>query len=180
MTFYVFTTWLKILASKNHRHSVNNPYSQFRDGWSVEEVLKAPKITNELTKFMCSPTSVGYPIRQGLRNLLIPYLYRMVVLAPSLPPRNLSTSTVLRTKPSRLSLSLWELITLQPSKPSVLWMSLATTWPNDAPTTSSQRLDSVLARAVTKLALLSSTIASPLTRSGFSPSSGFYSLTLVA
>ncbi|KAF4605632.1 hypothetical protein EYR40_004419 [Pleurotus pulmonarius] len=47
------------IASKNHKHSVNNPYSQFRDGWSVEEVLKAPKITNELTKFMCSPTSDG-------------------------------------------------------------------------------------------------------------------------
>ncbi|KAJ7903657.1 sterol carrier protein 2 [Mycena olivaceomarginata] len=45
------------IASKNHNHSVNNPYSQFRDGWSVEQVLNAPKITNELTKFMCSPTS---------------------------------------------------------------------------------------------------------------------------
>ncbi|KAJ7178586.1 sterol carrier protein 2 [Mycena crocata] len=47
------------IASKNHKHSVNNPYSQFRDGWSVEQVLKAPKITNQLTKFMCSPTSDG-------------------------------------------------------------------------------------------------------------------------
>ncbi|KAJ7052604.1 sterol carrier protein 2 [Mycena amicta] len=47
------------IASKNHKHSVNNPYSQFRDGWSVEQVLKSPKITNELTKFMCSPTSDG-------------------------------------------------------------------------------------------------------------------------
>ncbi|THH09420.1 hypothetical protein EW145_g2031 [Phellinidium pouzarii] len=47
------------IASKNHRHSENNPYSQFRDGWSVEDVLKAPKITNQLTKFMCSPTSDG-------------------------------------------------------------------------------------------------------------------------
>lgn len=46
-------------ASKNHKHSVNNPYSQFRDGWSVEQVMKAPMITNTLTKFMCSPTSVG-------------------------------------------------------------------------------------------------------------------------
>jgi sterol carrier protein 2 len=46
------------VASKNHRHSVNNPYSQFRNGWSVEQVLNAPKITNQLTKFMCSPTSV--------------------------------------------------------------------------------------------------------------------------
>ncbi|KAF5382790.1 hypothetical protein D9757_007285 [Collybiopsis confluens] len=47
------------IASKNHKHSLNNPYSQFRDGWSVEQVLAAPKITNELTKFMCSPTSDG-------------------------------------------------------------------------------------------------------------------------
>ncbi|KAJ7476041.1 sterol carrier protein 2 [Mycena latifolia] len=47
------------IASKNHKHSVDNPYSQFRDGWSVEQVLQAPKITNELTKFMCSPTSDG-------------------------------------------------------------------------------------------------------------------------
>ncbi|RDB29386.1 Non-specific lipid-transfer protein [Hypsizygus marmoreus] len=47
------------IASKNHKHSVNNPYSQFRDGWSVEQVLKAPMVTNELTKFMCSPTSDG-------------------------------------------------------------------------------------------------------------------------
>ncbi|KAJ8521753.1 hypothetical protein ONZ45_g1596 [Pleurotus djamor] len=47
------------IASKNHKHSVNNPYSQFRDGWSVDQVLKATKITNELTKFMCSPTSDG-------------------------------------------------------------------------------------------------------------------------
>ncbi|KAI0072356.1 thiolase-like protein [Panus rudis PR-1116 ss-1] len=47
------------IASKNHKHSVNNPYSQFRDGWSVEQVLNAPKITKQLTKFMCSPTSDG-------------------------------------------------------------------------------------------------------------------------
>ncbi|EKM60734.1 uncharacterized protein PHACADRAFT_246837 [Phanerochaete carnosa HHB-10118-sp] len=47
------------IASKNHKHSVNNPYSQFRDGWSVEQVLKAPKINKQLTKFMCSPTSDG-------------------------------------------------------------------------------------------------------------------------
>ncbi|KAJ3802344.1 putative thiolase [Lentinula aff. detonsa] len=53
------TEHLARIASKNHKHSVNNPYSQFRDGWSVEQVLKAPKITNELTKFMCSPTSDG-------------------------------------------------------------------------------------------------------------------------
>ncbi|EJD04477.1 thiolase-like protein [Fomitiporia mediterranea MF3/22] len=47
------------IAAKNHKHSTRNPYSQFRDGWSVEQILNAPKITNELTKFMCSPTSDG-------------------------------------------------------------------------------------------------------------------------
>ncbi|OJT14337.1 Non-specific lipid-transfer protein [Trametes pubescens] len=47
------------IASKNHKHSVNNPYSQFRDGWSVEQVLAAPMINKQLTKFMCSPTSDG-------------------------------------------------------------------------------------------------------------------------
>lgn len=36
-----------------------NPYSQFRNGWTVDEVLAAPKITKNLTKFMCSPTSVS-------------------------------------------------------------------------------------------------------------------------
>ncbi|KAF8665148.1 hypothetical protein AX16_000614 [Volvariella volvacea WC 439] len=50
---------LAMIASKNHKHSMKNPYSQFRDGWSVEQVLKAPKITKQLTKFMCSPTSDG-------------------------------------------------------------------------------------------------------------------------
>jgi len=47
------------IASKNHKHSVNNPYSQFRDGWSEEQVLKSAKVCNQLTKFMCSPTSDG-------------------------------------------------------------------------------------------------------------------------
>lgn len=48
-----------ITASKNHKHSVNNPYSQFRAGYTPEQVLNSQKITNELTKFMCSPTSVS-------------------------------------------------------------------------------------------------------------------------
>ncbi|TCD62938.1 hypothetical protein EIP91_006201 [Steccherinum ochraceum] len=47
------------IASKNHKHSVNNPYSQFRDGWTPEQVLASPHITTPLTKFMCSPTSDG-------------------------------------------------------------------------------------------------------------------------
>ena len=47
------------IASKNHKHSLNNPYSQFQDGHSVETVLKAPKIYGMLTKLQCCPTSDG-------------------------------------------------------------------------------------------------------------------------
>ena len=49
------------LAAKNHKHALNNPYAQFRAGYSDAEVLDSPQITNELTKFMCSPTSVARP-----------------------------------------------------------------------------------------------------------------------
>jgi sterol carrier protein 2 len=52
----VFLNWR--LAAKNHRHALNNPYAQFRAGYSEADVLASPQITNELTKFMCSPTSV--------------------------------------------------------------------------------------------------------------------------
>jgi len=53
-------TLLSFKASKNHKHAINNPYSQFRNGWSKEDVLKSTKVTNQLTKFMCSPTSVNF------------------------------------------------------------------------------------------------------------------------
>ncbi|KAH8086638.1 thiolase-like protein [Cristinia sonorae] len=52
-------THLAQIASKNHRHSVGNPYSQFRGGWSEEQVLASPKISNQMTKLMCTPTSDG-------------------------------------------------------------------------------------------------------------------------
>src|SRR5205823_6690501 len=32
------------VAAKNHNHSVHNPLSQYRNGYSVEEVLAAPPI----------------------------------------------------------------------------------------------------------------------------------------
>ena len=47
------------IAEKNHRHSVNNPYSQFRDVYTLEQVLKSPKIYEPLTKLQCCPTSDG-------------------------------------------------------------------------------------------------------------------------
>ncbi len=47
------------IAEKNHRHSVNNPYSQFRDEYTVDEILAAPIVFDPLTKLQCCPTSDG-------------------------------------------------------------------------------------------------------------------------
>src|SRR3990170_4257894 len=47
------------IGHKNHRHSVNNPYSQFQDEYSLEEILAAPMVHAPLTKLQCCPTSDG-------------------------------------------------------------------------------------------------------------------------
>jgi sterol carrier protein 2 len=44
---------------KNHKHSVNNPYSQFQDEYSLEDILNAPTVFGPLTKLQCCPTSDG-------------------------------------------------------------------------------------------------------------------------
>jgi sterol carrier protein 2 len=44
---------------KNHKHSVNNPYSQFQDEYTLEEIQAAPMIFEPLTKLQCCPTSDG-------------------------------------------------------------------------------------------------------------------------
>jgi sterol carrier protein 2 len=44
---------------KNHKHSVNNPYSQFQEEYSLEDVLGAPMVYEPLTKLQCCPTSDG-------------------------------------------------------------------------------------------------------------------------
>jgi acetyl-CoA acetyltransferase len=51
-------TFAKI-GEKNHRHSVNNPYSQFRDEYSLADILAAPMVYDPLTKLQCCPTSDG-------------------------------------------------------------------------------------------------------------------------
>jgi sterol carrier protein 2 len=47
------------VAWKNHKHSVNNPRSQFRDEYTIDQVRKSPKIAFTTTKLMCCPTSDG-------------------------------------------------------------------------------------------------------------------------
>ena len=44
---------------KNHKHSVNNPYAQFRVEYTLDEIREAPMIHAPLTKLQCSPTSDG-------------------------------------------------------------------------------------------------------------------------
>jgi len=47
------------IGYKNHKHSVNNPYSQFQDEYSLEDILNAPMVYEPLTKLQCCPTSDG-------------------------------------------------------------------------------------------------------------------------
>ena len=47
------------IAYKNHLHSVNNPYSQFRDQYTIEQILSSPRVFGPLTKLQCCPTSDG-------------------------------------------------------------------------------------------------------------------------
>ncbi len=51
-------TFAKI-AVKNHRHSVNNPRSQYQEACSLEEVLASREIYDPLTLLQCCPTSDG-------------------------------------------------------------------------------------------------------------------------
>jgi len=44
---------------KNHKHSVNNPYSQFQDEYTLQEILDAKLVYGPLTKLQCCPTSDG-------------------------------------------------------------------------------------------------------------------------
>lgn len=48
------------IAYKNHKHSVNNPYSQFRDEYTLDQIKSSMAIhKNVLTKLQCCPTSDG-------------------------------------------------------------------------------------------------------------------------
>src|SRR3984893_4814570 len=47
------------VSAKNHVHSVHNPLAQYREAYTVEQVLTAAPITYPLTLPMCSPISDG-------------------------------------------------------------------------------------------------------------------------
>jgi acetyl-CoA acetyltransferase len=58
-TFGTTQRQIAAIAAKNHMHSVNNPFAQYRVPFTIEEVLAAPPITYPLTLPMCSPLSDG-------------------------------------------------------------------------------------------------------------------------
>lgn len=47
------------IAHKNHKHSVNNPYAQFQQEYSLADISKSPRVHEILTRLQCSPTSDG-------------------------------------------------------------------------------------------------------------------------
>lgn len=47
------------VAAKNHNHSIHNPYAQYRDPFTIEQILAAPPITFPLTMPMCAPVTDG-------------------------------------------------------------------------------------------------------------------------
>jgi acetyl-CoA acetyltransferase len=47
------------VSVKNHRHSVNNPRSQYQDACSLDEVLASREVYDPLTLLQCCPTSDG-------------------------------------------------------------------------------------------------------------------------
>ncbi|MFJ8502973.1 lipid-transfer protein [Streptomyces avermitilis] len=50
---------LAAVGAKNHRHSAHNPYAQFQDVYTVDEILASRPVHRPLTKLQCSPTSDG-------------------------------------------------------------------------------------------------------------------------
>jgi acetyl-CoA acyltransferase len=47
------------IGYKNHKHSVNNPYAQFQESYTLDDILASRMIYEPLTKLQCSPTSDG-------------------------------------------------------------------------------------------------------------------------
>ncbi|KAM8839306.1 sterol carrier protein 2 [Synchiropus picturatus] len=77
------------IAWKNHKHSTNNPYSQFQDEYSLEQVNKSKRVFEFLTLLQCCPTSDGagaailvsesFVRRHGLENQAVEILAQEMV-----------------------------------------------------------------------------------------------------
>jgi acetyl-CoA acetyltransferase len=58
-TFGSSQAQLAAVAAKNHHHSTMNPLSQYRDDYSVDDIMSARIVSWPLTLPMCSPISDG-------------------------------------------------------------------------------------------------------------------------
>ncbi|XP_048845795.1 sterol carrier protein 2 [Brienomyrus brachyistius] len=77
------------IAWKNHKHSTNNPYSQFQEEYTLNQVLKSRKVYEYLTLLQCCPTSDGagaavlasedFVIRHGLQHKAVEILAQEMV-----------------------------------------------------------------------------------------------------
>ncbi|KAM9789760.1 sterol carrier protein 2 [Neosynchiropus ocellatus] len=77
------------VAWKNHKHSTNNPYSQFQDEYSLEQVNNSKRVFEFLTLLQCCPTSDGagaavlvsenFVRRHGLENQAVEILAQEMV-----------------------------------------------------------------------------------------------------
>jgi sterol carrier protein 2 len=47
------------IARINHEHSKRNPYSQFQDDYTLDQIMQSPTVYEPLTKLQCCPTSDG-------------------------------------------------------------------------------------------------------------------------
>ena len=50
---------LAVISAKNHQNSVHNPLAQYRDHYTVDDILQAPEVAYPLTRPMCSPVGDG-------------------------------------------------------------------------------------------------------------------------
>jgi len=93
------------VSAKNHRHSVHNPLSQYREAYTIEEILAAPPITFPLTLPMCSPISngaaaavvcseAGLARLNGSRNRAVRVLASVVVTGSDRAPAQLADHLV--------------------------------------------------------------------------------------
>ncbi|KAJ1562616.1 sterol carrier protein 2 [Cladochytrium tenue] len=83
------------IASKSHMHSTLNPYSQFKQPASLEQVHNARKIFGPLTLLHCSPTSDGsgcaivasedFVVKHGLGAQAIEILAQVLVTDSTKP-----------------------------------------------------------------------------------------------
>lgn len=47
------------IAEKNHYHGSLNPHAQYRDVYTLEEIMNSPVVAEPLTRLMCSPIGDG-------------------------------------------------------------------------------------------------------------------------